>query len=441
MSLQRNAVTVLRAPRLLTGVDSLISGNVQVTIQGNRIVDVSEGSYPAPPPGAEVIELDDCTLMPGLIDCHVHTGAFNSLLFEDYRHAMFEVTPQLQQMSALFSAQRCLAAGVTTIRDQGWITPTGGHFTRELVAVREAIERRIVPGPRLLVGGLAACTNSHIDVVIPTASIRQPGVTADGPDEMRKLVRSHLRDGVDHIKTCTSGGGGTPSQHSAVDNMSEGELRAVVEEAHYDRRSVACHAWTAESQKRALAAGVDSLEHSVWTDDEAIEMMVSRGVPLVPTLIHRTDRSLDRWEKLGADAAVIQNFRNIQKDCFQTFDRAHRAGVKIAMGTDTVMSPEMGENGGELQVYVDLGMTPLEAIRTATVNAAEVVGLGDQIGSVEVGKRADVIAVAGDPSVDISLLAGPSKIALVMKDGDIFVDRGDRRREIGAFSSMPTRYV
>lgn len=441
MSLQRNAVTVLRAPRLLTGVDSPISGNVQVMIRGNRIVDVSEGNFPAPPPGAEVIELDDCTLMPGMIDCHVHTGGFNSLLFDDYRHAMFEITPQLLQMCALFSAQRCLTGGVTTIRDQGWITPTGGHFTRELVAVRDAIERRIVPGPRLLVGGLAACTNSHLEVVIPTASTRLPGVTADGPDEMRKLVRSHLRDRVDHIKTCSSGGGGTPTQHSAVANMSEGELRAVVEEAHNDHRRVACHAWTAESQKRALAAGVDSLEHSVWTDDEAIDMMLSRGVPLVPTLIHRTDRSLDRFEKLGADSSVIENFRNIQKDCFQTFDRLRQRGVKIAMGTDTVMSPEMGENGGELQVYVDLGMTPLEAIQTATVNAADVVGLGDQIGSIEVGKRADIIAVAGDPSVDISLLSGPSKMTLVMKDGDIFIDRVDRRREVGTFSSMPTRFA
>lgn len=265
-------------------------------------------------------------------------------------------------------------------------------------------------------------TFAHLELLLPHHALRAPNVTADGPWELRRMVREQLRDGADFIKTCASGGGGTDHQDArGILNMTEEELGAIVDEAHMLGKRVATHAWTPESQKRAMRAGTDTLEHCVRTDDEAIEMMLKTGTPIVPTLAVRTDHALNLVEKAGASAFVMENYRRHQRSCFETFRKVHQAGVRIAAGTDLNVQPNMGENAIELEMYVELGMTPMEAITTATRNAAEAVGLERQIGTVEVGKVADLLAIRGNPAASISILRERANIELVMRDGTVLV--------------------
>ena len=418
--------------RCIAGIDgkggSLEVGAVHV--QGKTIAAVGTRDLIAASPDIPVLELNNCTIMPGLIDAHIHLGAQNVYNFDNYRTATFEITPQLQQMYAMLHAQMCLEMGFTTLRDMSWVTPWG-LFTDEMVAVRDAIKQEILPGPRILAGAWAVMTFAHLELLLPHHAIRAPGVTADGPWELRKMVRAQLRKGADFIKTCASGGGGTDHQDArGILNMTQEELDAVVDEAHMLGKHVATHAWTPESQKRAMRAGTDTLEHCVRTDDEAIAMMLDTGTPIVPTLTVRTDHALGLVEKAGASRFVLENYRRHQKFCFENFKKLLEAGVKIAAGTDINVQPNMGESAIELEVYVDLGMTPMQAIVAATRNAAEAIGLGSQIGTLEKGKTADIIAVKGNPVTNISLLRDKGNIALVMRDGEILVGNdGSRVRQ------------
>lgn len=420
---------VLKADRLFDGKGNTVEKNAVVVIEDGHIKQAGDGRKIKLPASAEVQEFPGCTLLPGLIDAHVHLGAQNVYNFDNYRTATFEVTPQLQQMYALLQAQMCLEMGITTMRDMSWITPWG-LFTNEVVAIRDAINQKIISGPRILAGGWSVMTFAHLELLLPHHAIRAKGVTADGPWELRKMVRSQLRDGADFIKTCASGGGGTDHQDArGILNMTQEELDAVIDEAHLLNKRVATHAWTPESQKRAMRAGTDTLEHIVKTDDEAIKMMVSTGTPLIPTLAVRTDHALALVEKAGASSFVIANYRRHQKFCFENFKKLHQAGVKIAMGTDLNVQPNMGENTIELEQYVDLGMSPSEALTTAGQNAADAIGLGDSLGSLEPGKIADVVAVKGNPLRQIGLLRDRANIQLVMKHGYVEVDRRPGRNE------------
>jgi imidazolonepropionase-like amidohydrolase len=357
--------------------------------------------------------------MPGLIDAHIHLGAQNVYNFDNYRTATFEVTPQLQQMYALLQAQMCLEMGFTTLRDMSWITPWG-LFTKEMVGVRDAITQQIFPGPRIVAGAWAVMSFAHLELLLPHHAIRVPGVTANGPWDLRRMVREQLRDGADFIKTCASGGGGTDHQDArGILNMTQQELDAVVDEAHMLGKRVATHAWTPESQKRAMRAGTDTLEHCVRTDDEAMAMMVDTSTPLIPTLTVRTDRALELVEKAGASSFVLANYRRHQKFCFETFKRLHQAGVRLALGTDLNVQPNMGENAMELEVYVQLGMSAMEAIVAGTRNAAEAIGIGDHVGTLATGKIADIIAIKGNPLSDISIFRDRQNVRLVMRSGEI----------------------
>lgn len=413
---------LLKADRVIDGTGNCIERGA-VVIEGERIARIGPSESIARPPAAAVVDLPGCTILPGLIDAHIHLGAQNVYNFDNYRTATFEVTPQLQQMYALLQAQMCIEMGFTTLRDMSWITPWG-LFTKEMVGVRDAVAQQIFPGPRILAGAWAVMSFAHLELLLPHHAIRAPGVTADGPWELRKMVREQLRDGADFIKTCASGGGGTDHQDArGILNMTQDELDAVVDEAHMLGKRVATHAWTPESQKKAMRAGTDTLEHCVRTDDEAIAMMLATGIPLVPTLAVRTDHALALVEKAGASSFVLQNYRRYQKFCFENFKKLHGAGVRIALGTDLNVQPHMGENAIELEIYVELGMSPMEAIVAGTRNAAEAVGLGQQIGTLETGKMADVIAVKGNPLSDIGLLRRRDNIRLVVRSGEILVSK------------------
>lgn len=414
--------TVLKAQRLIDGDGGFLEGGVAVVLDGSRIESLGHAASAKLPADADVLDAGNATLMPGMMDCHLHLNQWNVLTFKNYRAAAFEITPQLQMLYALLHAQICMEMGFTTLRDLGGYS-YAGHVTAEMCAIRDAIEYGIMAGPRLFCAGWAIITNAHLDCILPRNVPRVPAATADGPWELRKLVRAQLRIGADLIKTCCSGGGGTDKEEPDIRNMTQDEIDAIVDEAHAFGKRCAVHCFTPEAQKMALRAGADTLEHSVFTDDEAIDLMKKRNVILTPTLQHRTDHAIELRRQMGTPEFTLTKMKKIQPSTKETFQRLHRAGVKMALGTDTQLDPEMGSQAFEMAIYVDFGMTPEEAIKTGTKHAAEAIGIADKTGTLEPGKFADIIAVNGNPYDDIRVLTRKENILVVMKEGKIYVDR------------------
>jgi len=379
------------------------------------------------PANATVVETNG-TIMPGMLDIHLHLSSHNVTTFKNHRVALYETAPELQQLYALHHAKMMLDNGFTTLRDMPWVTNQGDDTARMMVAIRDAIGNGIFEGPRLLVGGYAHITNSHFDVLLPRGSPRDPkiwdsGWTADGPYGLRKMAREKMLRGVNFIKTVASGGGGTDLEPPNVRNMTQEELDAIVDEAHAFDKHCSCHCFTPEAQLAAVEAGVDTIEHCVFTNEEALDAIEAAGTPIIPTFQHRTDHAIKVREGMGTSDFVLEKMRMLQPYCWDTFKRLHARGIPIAMGTDTHYDPEVGNNAAELEIYVDLGMTEVEALATATINAAEAIGLGDEIGTLEPGKRADLLVVDGDPLSDIAVLQDKTNVHVVMQDGTIRVDR------------------
>jgi imidazolonepropionase-like amidohydrolase len=420
---KKRETTIVKGARLIDGLGGDVLKNAVMIIEKGRINAIGTVGKIALPVDAETIDMADCTLLPGLLDIHLHCSAHNVLTFKNYRISQLEVTPPLQMLYTLLHQQIMLEMGFTTLRDHPWPNAYGGHNSVELVALRDAIEAGIFAGPRLVVGGYATMTGSHLDLIVPRGCRREPDATADGPWELRKLVRQQLRVGVDFIKTCASGGGGTDKEAPDVRNMTQEELDAIVDEAHALDKHCACHCFTPTAQKMAIRAGADTIDHCVFTDDEAIDMLVSKKKFIVPTLLHRSDRAIEVRKRVGTSDFTLNKMKMLQPTTKETFQRFIKAGVRIAMGTDTQIDAEMGANAHELEIYVDYGMTPMEAIQSATRNAAEAIWLGKETGTLEAGKSADIIAVAGDPLRDIRILQEKEKIMIVMKEGKVFVDR------------------
>jgi imidazolonepropionase-like amidohydrolase len=419
-------VTVVRGARLLDVGGGGLIADALVVVEGERIREIGTATEVTVPEDARIVDAGDATLMPGMIDCHIHTAMFNCLTFHNFRVAQWEVRPELQQMYSMFHAQMCFDMGFTTLRDMGLAT-SRGLLVGELCAVRDAIDLGLFPGPRMRVAGWSHITGSHLDLIMPRAAIRQPDQTADGPYGLRRQTRENLRIGVDVVKTCASGGGGTDKEEPDIVNMTQEELDAIVDEAHNFHKIVAVHCFTPHSQRMALAAGADTIEHMVFTDDDALARIVDTGVWVTPTLLHRTDHAIEVRRELGTPEFVLKKMKSIQPYTYETFQRMHDAKINIAFGTDMGFDPEMGSNAVELGIYVDLGMSTLEAIRTATINAARALKMEKDIGSLEAGKYADLVAVAGNPLDDIAVLKEKKNIRLVMKGGEVFADRRDGR--------------
>jgi imidazolonepropionase-like amidohydrolase len=289
--------------------------------------------------------------------------------------------------------------------------------------VRDSINAGIVEGPRMFIGGFTTITGSHLDLIQPRAAQRLGFQTADGPWELRKLARTNLLAGCDIVKTCATGGGGTDKEEPDIRNMTQEEINAIVDEAHAFHKPAAVHCFTPNGHRMALEAGADTIEHMVFHDDEVIDMIADSNVWMTPTLLHRTDGAIQNRKDQGTSMFVINKMKALQPYCFDTFQKMHKAGVKIAMGTDMGFDPEMGTNAKELEIYVKLGMKPMEAIMTATRNAAHALKMEKELGTVEVGKLADIIAVKGDPLKDITVLQQKKNIQIVMKEGRVFADR------------------
>jgi imidazolonepropionase-like amidohydrolase len=418
----RGPLKAVRCGTLIDGRGGKPVKDAVVLVQGNRIVKAGGKNQVKTPAGVETIDCSRYTVMPGMMDLHIHTAMYNCMTFHNHRVAQFETMPHLQQMYALFHAQNCFDMGFTTLRDLGMNGPYG-LLVNEMVAVRDAINAGIVEGPRMLVAGFTTMTGSHLELIQPRAMYRWGFNTADGPWELRKLARKNMLAGCDVIKTCASGGGGTDKEEPDIRNLTQEELDAIVDEAHALHKHAAVHCFTTSAQRMALKAGADTIEHMVFHDDETIELIKKSGTPVTPTLSHRTDHAIKLRREHGTADFVLRKMKYLQPFCFATFRKMYKAGVKIAMGTDMGFEPDMGSNAAELEIYVKLGMKPMDAILTTTRNAAQALKMEKDLGTLEAGKYADLIAVDGDPLKNIRCLQEKKNIRLVMKEGRVYADR------------------
>jgi len=418
-------VTVLRAARLYDGKAAATVSPGVVVVRGDRIAEV--GPKAAIPAGATVIDLGDATLLPGLIDAHTHlTGEGTADWRKDYLDQMQQPIPEQALQTAVY-ARRTLMAGFTTVRDLGSDNLLD-------VGLRNAIARGLVPGPRMLVAVSAlGATGGHCDLPpLRPGLLRQEladGV-ADSPDGFRAQVRKQIKYGADVIKVCASGGVLSLTDDVDTPQLTEAELAAVVDEAHALRRKVAAHSHGATAAKRAVRAGVDSIEHGTYLDDEALALMKQRGTVLVPTMMAMSGL---RERMDGLPPPVIPKAKAALAQLPKMVRRALALGVKIAVGTDAAVYPH-GRNAGELVLLVEAGMKPQDALRAATSAGAELLGISDRAGTLEAGKLADVIAVPGDPTRDIRAV---EKVVLVMKEG--VIQRDDRPAASGAASASAPR--
>jgi imidazolonepropionase-like amidohydrolase len=410
---------VLRAARLFDGKSANLQQPGVVVVTGSRIEAV--GPQSAIPPNAMVLDLGDATLLPGFMDAHTHLSGEGSDDTLRDRVERLERTPAEQALVASVYARKTLMAGFTTVRDLG-----SNDFVD--VALRNAIQRGAIAGPRMLVAvrGIGS-TGGHCD---PTNAVRfgllQPGTeqftVANGPEAVRAAVRWVVKHGADVIKTCATGG--VMSLNDDVDSpqLTPAELEALVEQAHTMRRKAAAHAHGAEGAKRAIRAGMDSIEHGSFLDEEALEMMVRRGTFYVPTLMAAQGlrERLERGARL--DPRQERKARQALDAIDVTVRKAIRMGVRIAFGTDAAVYPH-GRNAEEFAQLVARGLAPLDALKAATSVNAELFGLSDRLGTLEAGKLADIVAVPGDPIRDIRVT---EKVFFVMKEGVIY--RNDRQR-------------
>src|SRR5579859_7537193 len=404
---------VLKAARMFDGKSNALATPGIVVISEGKIVGV--GASATVPAGAEVIDLGDATLMPGFIDAHTHLTMMYS---EDYAKAALDgLRKPIPEMAldASVNARITLMAGFTTVRDVG---------SRDYLdaGLRNAINRGVVPGPRMLVAVHAiGATGGHCDETgfragaLGKETGPEEGVI-NGADEARRAVRLAHKYGATIIKTCATGG--VLSLADAVDTpqLTQAELDALVDEAHALKLKAAAHAHGNEGAKRAVLAGIDSIEHGSFLQDDTLQLMKTKGTYYVPTLMAVQGLS----EQIANGVAIPPPIR-VKADAaiasvHKTFAKAVTMGVKIGLGTDAAVYPH-GRNAEEFHQMVDLGMKPIVALKAGTSNDADLLGLADKIGTLESGKLADVVAVPGDPSQNIRQT---ERVFFVMKEGKIY---------------------
>lgn len=402
----KRVLIAVRAARLINPRDGKVLSPAVVLVQNDRVTAV--GSNLKIPSGAQLIDLGSATLLPGLIDCHTHITAGDP---GNYYERIFRMSPIDYAVRAHVSARRTLEAGFTAARDVG-----AGEFVD--IALRKAIEDGSVSGPRLQVAGMAiGATGGHADLTgfSPYITFREFSSIADGIDEVRKAVRLRVKNGADVIKVMATAGVLTEEESAGAPQYSQEELNAVVEEAAMWHKKVAAHAHGAEGIKRAIRAGVASIEHGSLIDDEGIRLMKERGTYLVAD-VYNDDYILAEFARLQFPQKIIEKEKLIGRLQRENFQKAARAGVKIAFGTDAGVYPH-GWNGKQFAHMVRWGLTPLQAIQAATVNAADLLGWSDKVGELAPGFYADIIALDGDPLKDIAQL---ERVRFVMKGGVVY---------------------
>jgi len=408
-------VIVLKAARLFDGKSKTLAQNGVVIVQGNKIVDA--GSNLPAPTDAQVIDLGDATLSPGFMDGHTHLTLDFSGNYNERRLKEVDLNVSEQAILATRYARATVEAGFTTVRDLGSRFVGSKEFVD--VALRNSINKGVIVGPRMLVAtyGIGA-TGGHFD---PTSGFRdmlfghEPDFSqgiADGPDAIRKAVRFEVKNGADVIKAAVSGGVLSLADEVDTPQLTPAEMAALVDESHRLRKKVAVHCHGDQAAKEAIEAGVDSIEHGSFMKPDTLTLMKNKGIYLTPTLM-ATEWIMSKIDNyppaLQAKAKAAAAARS------DMFRNAVKMGIKVSFGTDAAVFPH-GQNAKEFKLMVDLGMQPIDALKTATGNAADLFGIAQKAGTLEKGKFADVIAMPRDPTADIT---ATERVSFVMKEGKI----------------------
>jgi len=400
---------VLKNLNLIDGTGGPVVNNAVVVVEGTKIKAVGKEGEVEYPADYEVLDLGGKTVLPGMVEAHVHIGMNGEPAMETI---MLKETLPMTTIKASVYAQKDLMAGFTTIRtmgDKGFLD----------VALKRAIDAGIIDGPRMRVSGqILSITGGHGDIALPP-EVTFTGWSAivDSPDEARKAARYQLKMGADIVKMCATGGVMSEGDEPGSPQLNEDEMRAAIYEAHKVGKKAAAHAQGTKGIKDAVKAGIDSIEHGIFLDDEVVEMMREKGVYLVATL-----SAPYNIKKYGVEAGIpdyaVRKTEQVIDAHGASFMKAYRAGVKIAVGTDAgTPFNRHGENAQELEMMVQAGVKPMDAILAATKWGADLLGMSNIIGTIEAGKEADIIAVEGNPLENISLL---KDVKFVMKAGKIY---------------------
>lgn len=405
------AETYVHAGALIDGVSNNVIKGVTIVIENDRIVAVHEG-FVSSGGDNSIVNLRDHTVMPGLMDMHVHLHMEHS---KDAYTERFFIEPRDVALRGSLYAKRTLMAGFTTVRDLG-------DDGQNAVSLRKAIDAGWIVGPRIYCAGKAlATTGGHAD---PTNGLNRelkedPGPkegVVNGVDDARKAVRQRYKEGADLIKLTATGGVLSLAKSGQNPQFKEDELEAIVDTANDYGMTVAVHAHGTEGMKRAVLAGVTSIEHGTFMTDEVMRLMKRRGTVYVPTILAGVWVGEKAQEADYFPAIVRPKAATIGPVIQETFAKAYRAGVTIAFGTDTGVSPH-GENAREFELMVEAGMPEMKAIQSATMGGARLLRIHEELGSVEAGKIADLVAVPGDPIANISLM---KEVSFVMKAGTVY---------------------
>jgi imidazolonepropionase-like amidohydrolase len=392
----------LRAARLIDGVSEVARADTVVLVEGERIAAV--GGAEIVPPGVETIDLGEATLLPGLIDAHSHP----LIASDDYQIEHLKHSSAYKALRGLAAVQANLRAGWTTLRIAGDADVAYAHLD-----VRRAIDDGLFVGPRLTgAGHYLSVTGGGGDInfLSPEVHVLADGLIVDGVDEVRRAVREEIKYGSDWIKLLVTGAFMSAGDNPADVHFSPEEIAAAVEEAARRGVPVMAHAHATEGIKMAVHAGVRSIEHGTFLDDEAIALLVEHGTFLVPTL-YIGDYYIEQGSPSGYQDKMIELSRRYRDQHYEWVGKAIRAGVKIAAGSDFGgYPPEL--NAREIAALARAGMTPMQAIQAATRVGAELLAWDDRLGTIEPGKLADLVAVPGDPLADLAVLERPSFVAI-----------------------------
>lgn len=400
------APTALRAARMVDVVNGTVIKDAVVVIDGQRITAAGPAASTPIPAGAQVIDLGDRTLLPGLVDTHTHLMSDPT----EPRYERFGVSFPRTVLTGARNARATLMAGVTTVRDVG--SPA---FTD--VALRDAINDGDIVGPRVIASGPSiGILGGHCDnnLLRPEMNYTAEGV-ANGTDGVRIAVRRNVKYGVDSIKYCGTGGVFSKGTRPGMQQFTQDEVNALIDEAHMHGRRVAVHAHGADGIKVALRAGADTIEHASLIDDEGLRMAKERNA-ILSMDIYNTDYTQAEGRKNGTPEEFMKKDAEVGEVQRENFRRAVKMGIRLTMGTDAGIYPH-GDNAKQLSVMVRYGMTPIQALRSATQVGAEALGRDKDVGAIAAGRYADIIAVPGDPTADVTAV---ERVSFVMKGGVVY---------------------